>query len=82
MKDIAKTSEEQEAGRTEKMTIDESSTVARMVYLTPKALLYYDFSRGRGFKGTLSEFLNNFIDSWFKRQDIKVGVIEKQEWGD
>ena len=59
------------------LKIEEGSAVARMVYLTPKTLLYYDFSRGRGFKGILSEFLNNFADSWFKRQDIKVGVIEK-----
>lgn len=64
------------------LKIEEGSAVARMVYLTPKTLLYFDFSRGRGFKGNLSEFLNNFVDSWFKRQDIKVGVIEKQEWGD
>jgi len=63
------------------LKIEEGSAVARMVYLTPKTLLYYDFSRGRGFKGSLSEFLNNFIDSWFKRQEIKVGVIEKTEWG-
>lgn len=62
------------------LKIEEGSAVARMVYLTPKTLLYFDFSRGRGFKGNLSEFLNNFVDSWFKRQDIKVGVIERQEF--
>jgi len=45
------------------LKIEEGSAIARMVYLTPKTLLYYDFSKEQGFEGNLSEFLNNFIET-------------------
>lgn len=81
LKNIAGLGDEEGTDAAEERTrrVDEGSLVQRVVYLTPKTLIFFDLARDDGYQGDISSFLNESVTKFFSRSGKTVGIITKSE---
>ncbi len=45
------------------------------ITLSPKTLIYYDWLKSQGYSKSLSEFINETIDLFFRERGIGIGIV-------
>ena len=63
------------------MDIKESRAVIPNMRLTPRTLMYFDIARGKGFKGTITDFLDECVHDRFKARGKIVAYVDYESDG-
>jgi len=60
-------------------TIESSAIASSAVRLTPAVYFFYDYARGHGFPGSMTEFLHQAVLAYFRQNRLKLAVIREEE---
>jgi len=60
----------------EKIEVDEGSLVRRILYLTPKSLVFFDTAKAAGYPGDLSAYVNDTINKLYEKKGVALGLTQ------
>ncbi len=60
----------------EKIEVDKGSLVRRILYLTPKTLVFFDTARSAGYPGDLSAYVNDTINKLYEKKGVGLGLTQ------